>query len=181
MAMQLGFAILVSDEVHNTIRRIQLAIAQACGSNPALKLAPHVTLKQAFHAKALAPIEDYFDALAAKIEPIELHLRGVDSFEQEGVVFLSVEPNPALEALRLRVLSDLRERFKVKPVDIEDQRYRFHVSLTYELSGESLQRARQVVESMASDFRFPMETLALFCYTGEDWVVYKRSRIAAFS
>jgi 2'-5' RNA ligase len=103
--MQLGFAILLPDEVHNLLRRLQLRVARDCGApNTALKQIPHITLKQPFDAKTVGPIEAYFDELTATVRPFEIHFDRIGTFAEDGVIFLDVEANPELEALRLRIL-----------------------------------------------------------------------------
>jgi 2'-5' RNA ligase len=175
--MQLGIAILVPDEVHNAMRRWQLMAATVCGANAALKVHPHITLKQPFHAKTLAPIEHYFDALVANLEPVEIHLDGMGSFVNEGVVFLDVSAGADLEPLRLRVLRDLREQYSVKPRDIEDDRYKFHATVAYGLPAGTFDRAWEALRDIEARFSFWLESLGLFYYTGEAWVLYKKSSV----
>lgn len=175
--MQLGIAIIVGDAAHNAMRRLQLVIARACGGNPALHQIPHVTVKQPFHAKALEPVERYFDSLVGSFAPFEVQLGGIGLFETDGVVFLEVAPSAQLEALRQRVLRDLSERLGVVPRDIEDERYRFHASLAYNLSEEQLARAREAVRGVDLTLRLAVDALGLFYYTGELWILYKRSRL----
>ena len=175
--MQLGFAILVPDDIHNAMRRWQLAVADLCGGNAALKVHPHITLKQPFHARALGPIEDYFDRLVEQADPVEIHVDGVGRFEGDEVVFLVVAPEPRLEALRLRVLDDLRERFGIKPRDIEDERYRFHATLAYGLPEGTFERAWDALRGMEVNVTFRLESVGLFYYTGQEWVLYKRARL----
>src|SRR5437016_3266677 len=148
--VQLGIAILLPDEVHNAVRRLQLAVIQACGANPALRQTPHVTLKQPFHARALDPVEAYFDELVGELVGIapalEIRLHGLDVFEEDRVIFANVEADERLEALRLTVLRDLADRFRVKPRDVEDERYRFHSTLAYNLTAEQFGPAREALE-----------------------------------
>ncbi len=177
--MQLGFAIILDDATHNLVRRLQLRVARELGiKNPALKQVPHVTLKQPFHAKALEPIEAYFDELLTSIQPFPVQLQGLGWFDEDRVVFLDVAPDPRLETLRRRVLADLGERFRVKPREIEDDRYHFHLTLAYGLAPEDFERTRALVAAEEPPSRrFTCDTLGLFYYTGEEWVVYKRSRV----
>ena|SRR5581483_3539210 len=168
---------IVSDAAHNAIRRLQLDAARACGANPALRQTPHVTLKQPFHARALEPVEDYFEELVQTVEPLEIHLRGLDTFPEDRVIFLGVEPEPRLEALRQATLRDLAERFRVRPRDVEDDRYRFHATISYNLSEGQHRAAWEALRDRSPDLRFTLHTLGLFYYTGDLWILYRRSRI----
>ena len=173
--MQLGIAILLPDDVHNATRRWQLGVADLCGANAALKVHPHITLKQPFHARALGPIEDYFDRLTEQVKQVEIVLDSVGRFEGDEVVFLAVTPEPRLEALRLRVLADLREQFGVKPRDIEDERYRFHATLACGLPEGTFERAWEALRGVEAGFSFRLQGLGLFYYTGAEWVLYKKA------
>src|SRR5262245_13064703 len=101
---------MVSDEVHNVVRHLQLRLAKACGGNAAPRLTPHITLKQPFHAREMPAVEAYFDTLAPRIHLDEVHLRNIGYFEEdptEGVAFVDVAPHRPLEDLRRRILDDL--------------------------------------------------------------------------
>jgi 2'-5' RNA ligase len=174
--VQVGLALIVSDEIQNAMRKIQLDLARACGGNPALRLAPHVTLKQPFHAKTLGMIEAYCDELAPTIELDEVHFRGIGYFDEdpaEGVAYLDLAPNPALERTRRRILEELAARFRVAPREIEDDRYHFHATLAYHLSADQLAQARAALEGIQLDLHFTPARLGLFYYTGDLWIVYK--------
>jgi len=173
--VQLGFAILLPDEVHNAVRRLQLVIAQACGANPALKQYPHITLKQPFHAKELPPVEAYFDEMVRAVKPMHLAIEGVQRFDEDEVIFVRVDGPPELEALRRNVLGELGARFQVKPRDVEDERYRFHATLAYNMPAGTFEQAWEVVSGTRASFRFEAEAFGLFYYTGEEWILYKRS------
>ena len=175
--MQLGFAILLPDDVHNAVRRWQLQIARACGSNPALKQYPHITLKQPFHARELEPVEAYFDELVRSTSPLRVEVDGVDRFYEDDVVFLDVQPSPELDRLRLDILRDLGTRFRVKPRDVEGEEYRFHATLAYSLPAGTFDRAWSTVAQVDAHFRFDADALGLFYYTGEEWILYKRVRL----
>ena len=177
--MQLGFAILLPDEVHNAIRRWQLEIAEACGGNPALKQYPHITLKQPFHARELPPVEAYFDELVGTMGRLQIDVDGLGRFEGDEVIFLDVRAPRELEQLRRNVLRDLAARFRVKPREIEDDRYRFHATLAYGLPPETFERAWSLVRDAEARFSFAVEALGLFYYTGEEWILYKRAGLAS--
>jgi len=177
--VQLGMALIVDDETHNLVRGLQLRVARELGiKNPALKQVPHVTLKQPFHAKTLEPIEAYYDELRASLTPFALAFQGLGGFDEDRVVFLDVAPSERLESVRRRILTDLGQRFRVKPRDIEDDRYRFHLTLAYGLTLEDYERARALLADESVTRGFACNTLGLFYYTGEEWVVYKRCQLA---
>ena len=176
--MQLGLAMIMDDETHNLVRSLQLRVVRELGvNNPALKQVPHVTLKQPFHAKTLEPIEAYFDELRAGLTPIPLEFSGLGYFDDDRVVFLDLTPDEHRESLRRRILADLGARFKVKPRDIEDDRYHFHLTLAYGLTPEDHARARALLAEERVQLRVVCDTLGLFYYTGEEWIVYKRCRL----
>jgi 2'-5' RNA ligase len=175
---QLGFAIIVDDAVHNVVRELQLRIAHELGTkNPALKQIPHVTLKQPFHTKSLVPIAAYYDHLIATLDPLPVEIDGIGGFDEDRVAFLDVVPDPRLEALRCRILADLGQRFRVKPRDVEGDQYHFHLTLAYGLASEEYARVREALAEAAISLRFTFDTLGLFYYTGDEWIVYKRARL----
>jgi 2'-5' RNA ligase len=175
---QLGFAIIVDGAVHNLARALQLRIARELGvKNPALKQIPHVTLKQPFHSKAMEPLEAYYDELITTLEPFAVEIAGIGCFEEDRVVYLDVAPDPRLETLRRRILADLGERFRVKPRDIEDDRYHFHLTLAFGLTPDEYAQARALLAGLDVSLSFTFDTLGLFYYTGEEWIVYKRARL----
>jgi 2'-5' RNA ligase len=175
--VQLGFAILLPDDAHNLLRRLQLRVAQECGGpTAALNQIPHITLKLPFDAKSVGPIETYFDELVASVRPFEIHFCGIDTFAEDGVIFLDVEPKDELETLRLRVLDELRAHFRVKPSEVEDERYRVHSSISFGLEPEKLRCAVDALAGEKVDVRFTFDTLGMFYNTGDMWIVYKRLR-----
>ena len=175
---QLGLAFPLEDDVaYNAVRRLQLAIYHACGANPALRIVPHISLKQPFHAKALAPVEAYFDQLAARIEPIEVVLRDIGTFDDGAVVYLDVAHGPELEALRRTVLAALVDQFRVRPQEVEDDRYHFHVTLAYGLSSEQAGCALEAIADESPAYACRLTVLGLFYYATDVWTPYRRARL----
>lgn len=177
--MQLGLVLLLPDEIHNLVRELQLRVRRACGANPALRITPHVTLKQLFDTKNLEGLEAYLHELVGSLHPPEARLVGLGRFDEEGVIYVPAVPSPELSALRLRILADLADRFRVRPRDIEDNRYLFHASLSYDLDSEALERAWESVRSSEVDVPIRFPRLALAHYTGEEWFIYRRWPLAS--
>lgn len=177
---QVGYAILLSDEVHNFMRGLQVLILNQCVSASGMTETPHITLKQAFEVKSSEPFEQYFDRLVHEIEPFEIVIKGVDSFP-DRVIFLDVEQDTRLETLRLKILRDLSEKFGIKPHPLEDERYYFHATLAYNISKEDFKEARQTFKEIRADFRFIFDTLGLMYFTGAEWMTYKRLKVGGKS
>ena len=175
--MFFAYVILLPDDVHNFMRRVQAELYERHeGSRTTLALEPHITIKQPFEAEQAEPYERYFDRLAEETEPFELVMRGFAVFETEGVVFLDVEQDSRLLALQRRVLEELA----LEPAPYESGEpvpYHFHGTLIQGLSPEDLAAARAAVGD-SPEFRFPLEQLGLFRYTEETWTLYRRRRLA---
>jgi 2'-5' RNA ligase len=172
-----GYVILLSNDVHNYMRRLQVVNINLYGTISGLVEAPHITIKQGFEVEALEPFEQYFDKLASEIRPFEIIVRGIGFFDQ-GIIFLDIEQDSRLKSLRTRVLRDLSNQFNVGPNALEDDRYHFHATLAHGLSKEDFANARQVLKDTKFEFRFVFDTLGMFYYTGEAWIVYKRLGVA---
>jgi 2'-5' RNA ligase len=151
----------------------QLGMLQRHGCNPGLDAPPHVTLKMGFKVDATAPVERWLADLAAQIAPFTLRLRGIGRFD-EGILFLDVERDAALEALRRHVLAELQAGFGVVPQPIEDDRFHFHATLTYGLPGKALDAEQQRLLALAPAFDVPIDHLALWVHGGEHWVALDR-------
>ena len=175
--IQISFVILVNDDVHNCMRKLEVSILNQYGINRGLTQSPHISLKQGFKVHALEPFEDYFDKLANEIEPFEIFINGIGFFEK-GIIFLDVEENPRLETLRRRILRDLSEQYGVKPNPFEDERYHFHATLASGFSKEDFIEARHAYKNIGVKFRFYFDTLGLFYNIGDQWIIYKRSKVA---
>lgn len=175
--MQLAYVILLPDDVHNFMRRAQAELYELYGgSRKTLALEPHVTLKQPFEASELEPYERYLDRLAAELEPFELVMSGLGSFEDEGVVFLDVEQDERLHAIQRTLLDSLA----LEPAEYESGEpapYRFHGTLTTGLSSDQLEQALASLGD-TPEFRFPLRRLGLFRYSEETWTLYKRAKLA---
>ena len=174
--MLLVYAILLPDDVHNFIRRVQAEVYERYeASGFTLPLEPHVTLKQPFDATEIRAHEEYVELLARETQPFELVLHGLGVFEGEGVLFLEVEQDPRLLALQHRILDELR----LDPAEFESGRplpYHFHATIATGLAPADLEQAR-ALHAQTPEFRFTIERLGLFRKTEETWTLYKRVRL----
>jgi 2'-5' RNA ligase len=165
-----ALAALPDQRVHDAARSLQLELERRYGANPGLDAPPHITLKLGFEVGRWEPFERYLDELAATTEPFELAVGDLGFFD-EGVVFLEVERHPRLEALRRRILADLRARFGVEPYLLEaGDAFRFHVTVARDLAPVAFADARRSLQVSRPALRFRLERLALLRSAGEGWV-----------
>lgn len=177
---EIAYVILVSDEVHNYMSKLQLDILRQYGENPGIKASPHITLKLGFHVSRIEPFERYFDKLVDEIEPFEICIKDIGFFD-EGIIFMDVEHNPQLERLRRRILDDLTLQHGIRPYPLEGDAYRFHATLAYGMSKRDFAEARLKLQDLKVQFRFVLNTLGILCCTEDDsyeWFTYKRSALS---
>jgi 2'-5' RNA ligase len=174
--MLLVYAILLPDDVHNFMRRVQAEVYERYEASLfTLLLEPHVTLKQPFDATDITAHEKYVEQLARETPPFELVLRGLGVFEGDGVLFLEVEQDPRLLALQRRILHEL----ELDPAEYESghpRPYYFHATIATALAPTDLEQARRR-HAETPEFRFPIDRLGLFRKTEETWTLYKRVRL----
>jgi 2'-5' RNA ligase len=174
-----AFVVLPSDEVHNRVAALQARLLEKHGATIAI---PHLSLKLGFDVTDLEPYARYFDALSKDVEPIEIRLAGISRFDEEryeeGIIFVDVEHNPRLEALRRRILRDLRQLFGVSPYPVEeDDRFHFHITLAYDLPERRFREAYEELKSVPIREGFVLRRLCLLCHTGEAWVSYRQADV----
>lgn len=174
---EVAFAAIVGDDVHNEAAKLKLDILNRYGRNPGIEATPHVTLKLGFPVPidAIGAFEEYFDRLLEDVAPFPVRVKGVGFFD-EGIVFLDVEPSPPLDRLRRRIVADLSARHGIPPHRLEGDAYHFHVTAGY-VEPRDLPDARRAFQGKVGESTFTLETLAMLCHTGSEWVTYKRGRL----
>ena len=177
---QLGYVIPISEEMHNSIRKIQLKLIRENEVNIVIEPNLHITLKQGFEILDLTPFEQHFDRLVTSSRPFDIRVQGFGSFD-EGIVYMDVVQTNALETLRERILRDLSTEFGIEPNPIEDERYRFHATVAHALSAPCFERSRRTVHNVDLNFEFTCSALELLLYTGREWITYKRSTLLTVS
>lgn len=180
-AFEVAYVLLLSDELDNYLRRLQVELERRYGQNRALSTPPHITLKLGVPTTDLAPFERYLDRIVQEIEPFDVAVQGIDFFD-EGIAFLRVEEEPRLEAVRQRIVQDLSETLSIEPYALETGgRYRFHVTLAHGLDPRAFARARVELDRATPRFRFTVETMALLAYTRDFWITYKQMPLAGLA
>lgn len=172
--LEIAFVLPVNHAAHNYITRLQVQILKRHGVNQGLTAPPHITLKLGFKARDLLGYENYLDEISKTTAPFEIGVGNIGKFE-EGILFLDVEPNPDLDCLRRRIVSELANRFGVVPRPLEDDRYHFHVTLAYGLSNRRFRDEYRTLSSLVPKFRFEARSIEMLLHNGVHWVTYRRA------
>ncbi|MEX8517087.1 MAG: 2'-5' RNA ligase family protein [Leptothrix sp. (in: b-proteobacteria)] len=176
--LEVAIVLLLPDEVHHQIHRLQLELLRRHGLSPSLCAPPHITLKLGFKCQDVEAVAEYLAELAARVPPLPLSLKNFSHFD-EGIIFLDVEANPALEQLRRNLLHDLAQRYRVEPRPIEQSGYHFHVTLTYGLPRRIFNTELARFTNLSKVFSGMGDRLALLVNVGGHWVTYKSCALTA--
>lgn len=170
--MQIGIGLLPPKHVCDFVRDKEHYISGKYDTYGGLIQPPHVTVKWPFEVDDLAPFEEYCRELAARTHPVEIIYDGYGLFPA-GVFFLKVKSTPELVGLHCIILDDLKERFGVEKNAYEGPDQQFHTTLAMDdISYEDCVAALD--ESRGWDFPKPFISyrLALFRFTGDEWIVH---------
>lgn len=176
MRYEIAIVLLLSDAAQNYARRIQLDLLKKYHIKHGISARPHVTLKLGFRTFDIDLIEEYFDQLIHKLNPVEISINKFGFFE-EGIVFLDVEQSAPLENMRQRIISDLKSKFSILPHPIEGDAYRFHATVAHGLSKRDFDQAREMLQNERVDFKFTATTCALFFCIDGQWITYKQATL----
>lgn len=152
----------------------QIDLLRRIGRHPGLGAAPHLTLKMGFKTREPEVLQAWLDRLGADTPPLDIQLGGVDRFP-EGVLFLDVVESAPLQALRRRVLHELASEFGVQPGSVEDEGFRFHATLTFDLPPALLDGEQLRLSALAPQFIESVSALELWLDVGSHWAKLHRT------
>ena len=170
--MKATFALLVSSEVHNAVRRLAWRWHRRYGLGTiAARLPPHTSLKQPFAVEDLDALRDYMAEFAMSIVPFVVRFTEVRLIpttldgHEVGILWLDVEESVELRELHNRLNEELRDRFGSVEAPFDGAAYHFH--LTVAMGGASLGTYRRLYSELADptlNLRFTARELAMFVY-----------------
>ena len=175
--MQLAIVIPLPDEIAHKVVKLQFSILRQYGTHEGLESQPHITLKMGFPATDIGSAVTFLEQQAARTTPMLLEIDGFDTFD-EGILFLDVKPNPALETMRHGLLRDLRSALGFAPLPIEGPGFRFHVTVAAGLPAREFERLRDEFKTRRISFQFMARHMDLICHTGAHWVLCRRLSLA---
>jgi len=105
------------------------------------------------------------EAIAADTKPLEVHVKGVESFISENpVVFLKILKNPALLLLHLRIWIKFLPISKRLNMLYSPPLWRPHISLAYQdLTREQTKDVLLFMRSKQIDWQFTVDNLTFIC------------------
>jgi 2'-5' RNA ligase len=175
--MQLAIVIPLPDDIAHEVVKLQFSIFKRFGIHDGLESQPHVTLKMGFPATDMTSSIAFLEEQAARMTPMPIEIDGFDTFD-EGILFLDVKPNPALETTRQGLLRDLQSKLGFAPLPVEGPGFRFHVTVAAALPARDFNRLRDEFKDRRMSFHFMARHVDLLCHTGSHWVLCRRLGLA---
>ena len=167
--MKAAFILEVDHRVHNFIRNLARDIDRRYHTDfLSTWVPPHISVKLPFNVPGLDEIEEYFDLLAASVQPIEIRLNKLelstwtDGDETQGVLWLVVQENAKLRDLHLRINRELAERFEDTHARYDGPDFRFHATVA--IRGAPLQTYRDIYadyRDIEVDLRYTASRISL--------------------
>ncbi len=175
--MQLAIVIPLPDEIAHEVVKLQLSILGQYGTHEGLESQPHITLKMGFPATDIESAVRFLEQQVTRMTPVRFEIVDFDTFD-EGILFLDVKPNPALETMRQGLLRDLKSALGFAPLPIEGPGFRFHVTVAAGLPAREFGRLRDEFQPRRMSFQFMARHIDLICHTGAHWVLCRRLSLA---
>jgi len=180
--MQIGYGIMLEDEITNLMREIELLLFDKFNIKKGLHQPPHITIKPPFEVSDLSPYKNYLDELCEKMEPFEVHLKGFNCFGKK-VIYLDVQHNQKLYDIYETIFSDIKGKYN--PGLVRDDMI-FHATLAYDdIDEETFSKAYEYLKAnYQPEFKFTVNKIGLFyqlplLHTGDEsgWIVIKKKSL----
>jgi 2'-5' RNA ligase len=168
--MRVAIAFLAGIDFSNCMTRISMRLRSYGFGFRVLRLRPHVSMKQPFVVEDFPRFEQYFDNLAARIEPQEMQFDGyrfwqVAEVKDEGVVVLHVAPNARLQQLHRQLNAELESEFGGTQAAFDGDAYEAHLTVgigPYDRARRS--ELEQALKELGNERGTIMEQLGMFVY-----------------
>jgi len=177
---QIGIGIIPPEDYSLFVRKQEIYLSKKYNTIVGLLQPPHVTIKWPFEINDIQPFEKYCEDLSKEIQPFEIKINGYGFFDPK-VIFLKVEKNQNLINIHLKILKDLKEKFEIEKNKYEGAEPQFHTTLAYEdISEENFHKAKKELKKAEQPkLSFIFDSLGLFRFTGEEWIIHKNYNIQA--
>jgi 2'-5' RNA ligase len=167
MHMRTAIALIVDDDIANQMTAITLRCREYGFSFRALRLAPHVSLKQPFIVSDFERYESFFADFASRIAPQSLRFDGFRFWgnAEEGVVTAHVAESAHLHKLHAQLNSELEQNFGDTHADFDGDEYEFHLTVAIgSCHAHSLPQFQTALATWKLDQVTVASRLAMFIY-----------------
>lgn len=175
---KIGIGALIEGEAHNTIRALELKLADKTSNFSGLGQPPHITVKAPFDVISLADIKTYqalLEGIAQNHTSLDLELCGAGNFNQ-SVLYLQVAYSESLRQLHEDLLVATLRHFPEAKGKFEDKEAVFHATLAMGLRPTQFAIARETLETLpqaSSSISANIRKLGLFLKVSDSnqWIV----------
>ena len=128
------------------IKQLTWEINKQFRIRPRHKPVPHVTLAGPFSTRDQQKLIRDFVAICKKTEKMNFRVTGYGTFDDTGVVFIDIEPSPALEEFRWELSQTLQPYCHLSRYD-SDKKFSFHGTLAMKLPPHKLHQIKEFIKT----------------------------------
>ena len=167
--MKAAIALLADYRIQNRARHMVFEMSQQAEMQFMGSLLPsHVSLKQPFAFERMDVLETWFDSLAARIDPFEIHLDQVyySEWNDYAILGFKVVETPLLRNLHNQINQELAAIVTDSTAPHDGDEYRFHLTVEMGKIG-MINPYKTLYDSLSDkkiDFTFRATQLAMFYY-----------------
>jgi calcineurin-like phosphoesterase family protein/2'-5' RNA ligase len=105
---------------------------------------PHITLAGPFYTKDEKRLTSDFEELCAKQRIMTFKVKGFETFDENRVVFINVEPDKNLDEFRWELSKKLRDYCNLRPYDYERE-FSFHSTIAMKLGRDKFEKIKDYI------------------------------------
>lgn len=186
--MYVSVALLADEMTQRLVDQIRQELGVSVATLPRMPLPAHLSLKQPFVCKELAPVEAWLERLASSLSPIEIALERLyhGQYEGQGILGLAAAETACLRALHNRINAELLAVVADPAAPFDGDAYRFHVTVAMGPLGvdNPYRRYHDAMADPHLDHIMFARQLALFVCAGalptpQDWRLYRSLTLGA--
>lgn len=167
LRMRVALALLVDEDTCNRAWKTALRWREYGFGFRALRLPPHVSLKQPFTISSLPRFEEFFSRFAESLKVQTIALDGFRFFDSgdEGVIVLNVVEDAQLRVWHQELNKALAREFDATEAEHDGESYQFHLTVAIgRYQFELKDRLLADVEAMSFREQTLVRRLAMFVY-----------------
>jgi 2'-5' RNA ligase len=105
---------------------------------------PHISLVGSFNTTDERRLVNDFKNICKKQGLIHFNVAGFDTFENNRVIFLDIQPDKKMEMFRRELSTTLQPYCRMKPYDLEEK-FSFHTTITMKLNPAKFEQVKKYI------------------------------------